>query len=231
MACERFAGAIGAHALGAPLDARATAHLAVCSDCQAALAREKHLLATIAVALDEVAAVTPAPDFVPRLRAHAEQTPRRRSRRWLVPAAAAALLAAVIVAVNRRQDPVPVSPAPEAAARGAATGAPASTSPLPPVTVARSDARPRRAAPPRTVAVSPASDASLVLVPEDQRRALGRLVAAAAAGRPEALSMLTATRATDAAIDVETPALIVPPLQIEPVVVSALVIAATPIEK
>jgi hypothetical protein len=235
MACERFAGAIRAHALGESLDATVAAHLAVCAGCQEDLVREERLIATIATAVATVSMVEPAPDFVPRVRAHVEQTRRWTAHRWFMPAAAAAVLAVAIVAGNPRQVPVSVSLAPDAApateTHDTARGPQTATSRPPDVTIARTGTRQRRAARQVLAVTGPAAAAPEVLVPEDQRRALGRLVAAASAGRPEALSMLTAIRPTEFAATLEAPALVVPALRIEPVVVDALVIAESPIEK
>ena len=58
MACDRFAEAIRENAYGLPLSADATAHLAVCSDCQAALETEERILATINTALEELTFVS-----------------------------------------------------------------------------------------------------------------------------------------------------------------------------
>ena len=76
MACDRFAEAIRARALGSPLRADAAAHLAVCSGCQAMLETEERVMATIDTALEELASTGPAPDFMSRVRAHVEDAPR-----------------------------------------------------------------------------------------------------------------------------------------------------------
>jgi hypothetical protein len=102
MACDRFAEAIKACALGSPLRADAAAHLAVCSDCQAMLEAEERVLVTIDTALEDLASTGPAPDFVSRVRAHVEQAPRWMPSAWGTPAAVAALaLLVAAVAVGR----------------------------------------------------------------------------------------------------------------------------------
>ena len=68
MACERFAEALKARALGVALRPDGAAHLAVCSTCQAVLEREERLISAINTAIEEVGTAKPAPDFVPAMR-------------------------------------------------------------------------------------------------------------------------------------------------------------------
>src|SRR4029077_15373834 len=90
------------------------AHLAVCSNCQAALETEERVMATIDAALEELASTTPSPTFVSRVRTQIEDAPRRWTPgTWWMPVTVAAL-ALLIAAVVASRTPVKRSAAREA---------------------------------------------------------------------------------------------------------------------
>jgi hypothetical protein len=223
MACERFAEAMRARAHGLPLRADAAAHLAICSDCQATLETEERVLAAIKTALEELVSTVPAPNFVPRVRAHIEREPRWMPGVWRTPAAVAALaLLVAAVAVGRlprersavrewsasRPVEVPVVAPAETAARPSLDRAKPQT---------KLDTRVRRQA-----VTEPGRPAQMpeVLVPGQQREAISRLFASLRAGRPEVIAMLMSLDGEEPGID--SRGLVIEPLRIQPVVVSAL---------
>jgi hypothetical protein len=230
MACDRFTGAVRASALGSPLAADAAAHLAVCPACQATLAAEARVLATIDVALGEVASTAPSAHFVSRLRAHVEQAPPRWTpAAWWMPAAAAALAlliaAAAVVRMPRERADRRTAPAgadvPLAAA--AANAVEPSLAPAP--ETARRPLAIRRTAPsPSRTAQTPE-----VLVPGREREAVGRLFASLRAGRPEVVSMLMNLHGGDAVSDAS--GVTIEPLRIDPVVVPAMPASAFVIDR
>jgi hypothetical protein len=234
MACSRFADALKARALGAPLGADAAAHLAVCSACQTTLEAEERLLATIGQAVGDVGSVKPAPDFVSRLRVHVERTPRWTPGAWLTPAivATAAVLVAVVAAgrltrsdpeVHQALAPQPVQRAVETRAGRAAPGPVA----MPPRrhTLHGTASKPRAGQ--QTVAkVERVVQTPEVLVPVEQWRAVGRLFESLRAGRPEVVSALMSLQGGRPVS--ESTELTIAPIRIEPVVVSAFP-SSTPI--
>jgi hypothetical protein len=224
MACDRFTGAIRAQALGSPLGADAAAHLAVCSQCQGTLETEERILATINLALDEVTSTAPGPHFVARVRARVEAMPPRWTpAAWWMPASAAALALLIAVVLFSRlpregstvrdaaalpQADAPLAAPPEPAVDRALAGA----TPEP----VRRDRIPRR----RVLAPERIVRAPEILVPIGEREAVNRLFASLRAGRPEVVSMLMRLDNDEAVI--EERGVIIPPLRIEPVVVSAM---------
>jgi hypothetical protein len=232
MACERFAEALKARALGAPLGADAAAHLAVCSPCQATLDLEERLLLTIGQALDDVGSVRPAADFTSRLRLHVEQAPRWTPGAWLTPAivATAAVLVAVVVAgrltrsdsaVREAVAPHPVERTVEARAKVATPAA---------VTMPTRTARKTARAAGKTVAkVERIAETPEVLVPLEQRQAVGRLFESLRAGRPEVVSALMSLQGGGSVT--ESKELAIAPIRIEPVVVSAFPLSAPIVDK
>ena len=170
-------------------------------------------------ALDELSAVKPAPDFLPRLRAHVERAPVGVPIRWWIPfsASATAVVSGVIVASLFR------APQVEHPARSVeaptATGVPAlapNADPIPglivtgrPAVRAASPVRERRL---RTVAVTVDPDA--VLVAPGQLAAIGRLLDAINAGDDQAAS---AVRKLGAGTAIE-----IAPIQIDPVIVPVI---------
>lgn len=223
MACDRFGATIRARALGSPLRADASAHLAVCSACQATLETEERVLATIDAALGELASTEPAPNFVARVRAHVEHAPRWLAGAWWTPAAVAALallVAAIVVGSWPRErsavreasasHPVQVpavAPA-ETAANSSISTAKRKDTRNARVHVRRVSDRPRLAPMPE------------VLVPEQQREAVTRLFASLRAGQPEAIAMLMSLDRREPRTDSRP--LMIEPVRIEPVVVSPL---------
>lgn len=169
-------------------------------------------------ALDELSAVKPAPDFLPRLRAHVERAPVEAPIRWwvLFSASATAVVAGVIVAslfrapqvehLARSVGPLAATAVPALAPNAAAPG----------LTVTEQGAA-RAASPLRqrrlpTVAVT--VDAAAVLVPSGQLAAIGRLLDAINAGDDRAAS---AVRKLGAGTVIE-----IAPIQIDPVIVPVI---------
>jgi hypothetical protein len=222
MACERFAQALKGSTLGAPLPADAAAHLAVCSSCQALVEAEARLQQTIADALAEVASARPAPGFMARIRERVERTPQRVAPAWLQPAAVAAatVVIAVIIAGRFRYEKPASYQTATVSQRRSADDSSTSTVPNPGVieqTVARKPAARGR----RQPAVRAGANAvPEVLVPAQQREAVGRLFDSLRAGRPDVVSTLMNLHA--AANVSELKDLTIAPIRIEPVVVSAL---------
>jgi len=220
MACDRFAGALKAYVLGEPLRPDAAAHLAVCAACQELVDREERLNRIVTSALAEVGEVTPPPDLVPMSRQAVLQSARRRPSRWVVQAAsvAVALAALAIVPYGRaRLQPGPAQDDSQIPRRGVdRTLAPSVVNP----TV---DERSKLTPPLRSRAVDlPIVTAtSEVIVPADERRAVGHLFDALREGRPEAVSMLMTLQAGRLAI-VQSGDVVVPPLKIDLLTVSSL---------
>jgi hypothetical protein len=233
MACHQFTGEIRAHALGSPVGADAAAHLAICSQCQSALETEERILATINGALSEVMSTAPGPHFIARVRAHVEAMPPRWTpAAWWMRAAAAAvalLIAVVLVSrlphegsttrdtATRPSADVPLATPPERAVDRPLAGA----TPEP----VQQDRIPRR----RVLAPERITRTTEVLVPSGEREAVNRLFASLRAGRPEVVSMLMRLDNDEAVI--EERGVTIPPLRIEPVVVSAMPSSAFIFEK
>ncbi len=229
MACQRFAAAIRAHALGAPLAGEAAGHLAACPVCRAAFDVERRVLATINEALTDVASATPSPHFESRVRAHVEvAAPRWALRRWLMPSAAAALALLAVALLVPRWAPEPSSPraiasiplveVPQVPATGSTIGD------VKPAVTAGTVRRARRGRARPASAESRPAAAPEVLVPERERAAVSRLAASLRTGRPDIVSMLMRLRGGDTVSD--TQALTIAPLRIDPVVVSEIPSAA-----
>jgi hypothetical protein len=231
MACDRFAEEIRENAYGLPLGADATAHLAVCSDCQATLETEERILATINTALEELASTGPSPNFVSRVVAHVEHAPRWRPSAWWTPAAVvslALLVAAVVVGrvpgersgvrevSTSRPIEVPVVAPAEAANPSLNTAKPETK------LIARVRRQP--VSEPGRLAQMPE-----VLVPGQQREAVSRLFTSLRAGRPEVIAMLMSFDGGEPGTDSRR--LVIEPLRIEPVVVSALPSSAFSFDK
>jgi hypothetical protein len=223
MACDRVAEAIRARAHGLPLRADAAAHLAVCSGCQATLDTEERVLATINTALEELASTRPSPNFVSRVRAHAEDAPRWMPSAWWTPAtvAALALLVAAFVVGRLPRERSAVREASASRPMEASVAAPAETAANPSLNSAKPetklDTRVRRQAVLEPGRLAPMPE---VLVPGQHREAVSRLFASLRAGRPEVIAMLMSFDGGEPGTD--SRGLVIEPLRIEPVVVSAL---------
>ena len=200
MSCERFHGAIAAHAAGAALEAAAASHLGTCATCVARLDRQRRLLNEVDLELGELASVTASPGFVARATSRAPAGGRRTvawrpAAVWAGLAAAAAILLGIALRdpSSGPQPAVPVgsavpgapSPAPlEAPARTDASPAPrtaerrvAQASP------ARRMAGGRPAVPARSGGPTAAAAEPVVIVDPDQVRAIARLRELVHAGR------------------------------------------------
>jgi hypothetical protein len=225
MACHGYTGAIRDRALGSPLGADVASHLAACAACQALLEGETRVLATIDVALAEIASTAPSPHFVSRLRAHVADRSRQSARStWWIPATivAAALVAAAAIVITRlpreyRATPGPPTSRPDAAAGVAAAERPVDrSSPA----LARTSTRHLRGDRRVVRAQAHAVPAAEVLVPGEQREAVGRLFESLRAGRPDVVSILMSL--SSAGTVSEARSVTIAPLRIEPVVVPAM---------
>lgn len=169
---------------------------------------DEELNRLIDAALDEACGVKPAPDFLPRLRAHVEAQPRRAPVRWAIPIAASAVtvVAGFVVGALLRDRPPAVIAVPSRAAQPLIVRAetPATVSvDRPPST------------PPRRVARLPRRvEAPTVMVPSGQRAALMRFAAALDAGDEHATA---AVRRLGTVPDIT-----IAPIQIDPVIVPAI---------
>src|SRR5262245_47740613 len=166
----------------------------------------------IDAALDGLRTVKPAPDFLPRLRAHVEAQPRRAPIHWWIPfaASATAIAAGVIVAALVRA-PRAVVPPPSPIAIAAPVLASAPTA----------DAVPAAATPLRVQRRErPAVREPQVLVPAGQRAAIARFAEALNAGDEHALAVVR--RLAEGTPSSGPGDVTVAPIEIPPVVVVPL---------
>jgi hypothetical protein len=205
--------------------------------------------AAIDAALEELRDAKPASDFLPRLRERAEQQSRLAWwSRWRVRGAlATAALLALTIAVARQPWSQSWRAAPSVVSNGVRVASPRGSTGMPnaraaavgsrvPKTVV--GARHRRVAWRAAAAPIPqtAPDALEVVVPDDERRAIGKWLDAFKSGRSAAVSPAdTAGAATpsDPALPAPPapPALTVAPIRIDPVVVSPLPAVALVVDK
>jgi hypothetical protein len=234
MACYRYSGAIRDRALGSPLGADAARHLAGCTACQAVLDGETRVLATIDGALAEIASAAPSPHFVSRLRAHVADRSRQSPRNtWWIPAAmvAAALVAAAAIVTTRLPREYRATPQTPANRPAAVAGVAPAERPVDRSSQAfAGTTTPRPRGERRVVrAQAAAVPAAEVLVPGEQREAVGRLFESLRAGRPDAVSMLM--NLSNAGTISEARGVTIAPLRIEPVVVPAMPATVSLIDK
>lgn len=205
MACDRFADDLRAHGAGADATPGLRAHLETCANCRKALARERALLAGIGRDLAEALRVEPSVEFTARIRERvtAEQpAPWIAGWRFALGAGSLVLVAgiilmvtlrtgvpghvprstprvnsqaSVIAPVDRREAPAPlVTPHP---APSGDTGRSAGVDRQPIRVTGRLPATGYRVR-----AARPTGEPE-VLVPPDQRLAIGRLLAMVRAGK------------------------------------------------
>jgi hypothetical protein len=200
----------------------------------------------IDAALDEIRAARPASDFVPRLRAHVERVRPSVLSRWSLPAAAVAMavVSSFIVGYERgARDAPTVQPGASVAGSAAAsmqhlqgpeslerhrgpqrpqgrTGQASGQSTRGPQGPEGRRPAPARGSPGSLSPGSSGLPGNDVLVPADERAAVGRLVEALQAGRADAVSMLRSINAVTTGAAVTPDTLTVPPIQIDPVVVA-----------
>jgi hypothetical protein len=234
MACHRYTGAITDHALGSPLGTDAAAHLASCTTCKARLEDQERVLATIDAAVAEIALTAPSPHFVSRLRAHVtDRSGQSSPSTWWIPATivAAALVAAVAIVATRlprelrARPPAPGNPAASVAGVAPAEPPVDRSSPALAGRTTRHTRGERRAVRAQARAIPVAE----VLVPGEQRQAVGRLFESLRAGRPEAVSILMNLHSADAVS--EARGVTIAPLRIEPVVVPAMPVTVSLVDK
>jgi len=170
-------------------------------------------------ALAELAAAEPSPDFLPRLRAHVERTPRPSAwSRWALPAAAfaCAVVAAFVAGYDRGARDV--APAPLAAAVPAAAIATLPVEPREADRVATPKRHPPSASRSTGFTASRGPAAPEVLVPASERQAVARLAEALRTGHADAVSLVGAL-AVENADAISIPPVSVSQIRIEPVVV------------
>jgi hypothetical protein len=228
MPCRRFIHAIRDHALGAPLDAAAAAHLSGCVDCQGAFDEQRTLIERAEEDLRQLLTVTASPGFAARTSAglahtaHSARSPSREPGAWAGLAAAAALVIAVAGAsFTSRTRPVPernVSGAAHepaaaepvedigAAGSGAAEGGASFAADAPPAPPHADSGAAARVRPPLSVRDRQQED-PVVLVPPEQARAIARLQELTARGILHAEELPTAS-----AVDAAVPELVIAPL-------------------
>jgi hypothetical protein len=134
MDCQRYKDWLGDNALGVldqASEAQLRAHLEICSECRAALDRERLLLAAIDRGIETDLKADLSPEFAARVRARlAEEAakPRFRLARW-IPAAAAALAAVMLGAMWIAHRPAGRHVVPASRQTGTATTAQPQTPP------------------------------------------------------------------------------------------------------
>lgn len=187
---------------------------------------DQELERALDAAIDEVRAVRPAPDFLPRLRARIEQTPSRPPIRWWIPfaasasAVAAGVIVAALVRTPRAEPPVAVAVVGPAVSPQAASIAPEASTATRRVESSDPMAGRRvqsvRRVRPRSVdrRIVSGLTPDEIIVPPGQLAALGRLLDAINAGDERAASSLRRL-GQDAPI-------VIAPIRIEPVVVPPL---------
>ena len=230
MACERFAEALKARALGVALRPDGAAHLAVCSTCQAVLEREERLISAINTAIEEVGTAKPAPDFVPAMRASIARTAPWKPQLWSIQASALAMvfLAISIAMVSRFMRESHASAGDSAiASRPVDLNLPSASRPT--LAPTHSAARLRQGRPRPSSKSDRAVGEPEVLVPTGERQAVGRLFDALREGRPEVVSMLMSIGTAESRP--QPAGLTVAPLRIESVVVSRLPSAGPLLDK
>ncbi len=223
MACQRYKESVVEAALGAILprqQAELDAHLTGCSDCRAALERQRRLLTAIDAGLAAQFAGEPSPEFAARVRQRVdqEQAPANALQGWIAVAAGAlALLALVAVWFGRPS-------ATKGPTSGSAHGIQIAPSQGRQASVAQTAPTAEQTAPsggqvpahgaarrgPRLTRQLAASSAvPEVLVPAGQQEAVLRLYAALQSGRVDA-ALLLAPHAPLA-----TAELYIPPLELD----------------
>jgi hypothetical protein len=165
-------------------------------------------------ALRELREVKPSPDFVPRLRAHVEASPRPVAWRFWIPASVVAMAATAALFIHTR----PRLDAPVRSDRPLLTARATHT----PVALAPRGLQRRVVLDSKPAARTPAAPASPhVLVPANQRDVMGRLLDSLAAGHDGSAAMVRSL-GTHTAVAVA-------PIRIDPVVVQPLQVDAVTI--
>ena len=219
MSCERYAAAIDDHACGADLAPEVAAHVASCVGCAGRLAQQRRAIEGLDAELQQMLAVEPSPFFVQRVQAHVTTSPAKRSFRtwwWGAAAVAAAIVLAVLLLTVGRQPPAAIqvqtdTPAAIPTTAGKAEPrrlvADSSTPKEVPVT------RPRALQPQRRFAKAPEPE---VLVPSDQRQAIGRYMTLLRSGELGATNLSDALQsATDSSSLLDVAPLAVTPLAVK----------------
>jgi hypothetical protein len=215
MACDRFAGELNDHAVGAPLGTAAAAHLATCSSCQLRLERETRLMATIDFAIEQVGSARPAADYQVRLREKASVRIQSRRGRWLATATVAAAAVLVAIALDVRPSRRATGAPQEAPLVTVAGKAPAAIQEkaTPPLAAAARPSRNSTTRPDaRTVPGRNVRRDAEVLVPTGQPEVIARLLASLSAQEPGVASQLVgrAARRADVYQAAEAPVSVSP---------------------
>jgi hypothetical protein len=219
MSCERHATALSDHAIGAPLDRAAQAHLDDCAACRARLDRDRQAMAMLDDDLAGALAVEPSADFRAQVRTRiaSEPVPARFWPRALILAAATSLVIVVgllaLQSTRRASGPEGTPPHPDIALHSEAPQAPVAIvtrkAPMPELVHEPARGR-RRQVDVQRVATRHSAEPA-VIVPPDRAAAIRRYVMAVAEGRveiPEGALPTPASAAPEIA-----------PLTVEPIVI------------
>ena len=228
MSCERYAEAIADHACGAGLAPDAARHLRSCAACAATLEAERRAVGALDRELQDALAIEPSAHFVQRVQARLRQAPAPAPtpRLWWALAAAAAIIATgvtgsfVLTSGSRGAPPpaVGATASPAASIARAPVVAPAPPS-VPgqarprPSRHAREGSKTRRA--PDTESPTRTLEASAVILPPGQLRAIDRYLALVRGGQLD-------TSPLAAQPDASAADLVVTPLSIDPLAMISL---------
>ncbi len=235
MACQRFADDLRAHAAGADATPDLRAHLERCDNCRAALARKQRVIVGIDRDLADALRVEPSVEFQARVRQRInEDQGSGFSRivgsvpRWRLALGAASLVvvAAVVTTIALRtgtsRPQVPPHAAPSASTQ--ALVAPVERQQTPVSRAAPGSVA--AAAEHRTARHRPTSNTVVrepeVLVPPDQRVAIGRLLEMIRAGKIDERTFLPTAQEDVAG----APARVVAPIVVEELKVPPINVAA-----
>lgn len=250
MSCKRFIAPIRDHAVGAPLDAIAAAHLEGCVSCRSALEEQRIIINGAADDLRRLLSVTSSSGFAARTSAalihqpHSARSPLLQPAAWAALTAAAVAIAAAGASFIGRTGAAPgdgsgaaqvtvaggpvsgSSPGGVAPGRRAPVGPDANESGPPlaaPPAPSRAYSRPQMR--PRGPSLDPARqiEAPLVLVPADQARAIDRLQKLTATGVLHAEALPGA-----APFDAAVPELIIAPLIVPEIPIPEIQTASGP---
>ena len=177
---------------------------------------ERRLMETIEADLDREMAVEPSPDFAARVRARISAADRDRAWRfpWALAAAAVLTVATAILFATLRDAPRSTGSPAIIAGHGVALPAPKPPAPILPTT-RPPDARVVRV-PPQQAPMARASEPE-VLVPEDLRLAIGRVMEMVRAGTLKEQAFPAERAAATVEESAEPVAMVVEELQVPPI--------------
>jgi hypothetical protein len=224
MSCERFAGAIADHALGAEIAPNALDHLNACERCRARYASQRSTIGALDADLQRAIGIAPSSGFD---RAVRERIARRSDAApravWWVPLAAAAAVA-IAVGLNALRT---------SERRIETTSSPIATQSAPVTSGSAEKVGPAVVSPPQTQRgplanrTTRRASSSLprveVIVEPEQREALTRYLVLVRSGILDTSNLAKEPQAVG-----EPPELVVPPLGVEPLTVTDVEIRNSP---